>query len=386
MKTKLSVSKLITPARAIQNGAVIWDDEGRLLFCGAAENSPPISNSCIELSGFGAAPGLIDIHVHGGYGIEFGHGDIRRNLEIYSEWVARFGVTGFLITLSGPDSRFICHAIKSYVPLLSGHFNGAQPLGFHLEGPFLNPKKHGAFNPDWLRQPTIDEMQLYEIAAKGWVKQVSIAPELDGADALADYLKERGICVALAHSTADYKTASRALNGSFSHITHTFNTQSLFHHRNPGVVGAVLTSKSATAELIADGFHVHPAVMRILLKCIGAKRVVLITDAMPGAGLPDGSYDLVGRLVNVKDGKAFLPDGTIAGSTATLDACVRNMIDLVEVSLKDAIQMASMNPARVVGMGDHIGNLSPGKNADIIIFDNDFKINKTFIKGNEFLF
>lgn len=386
MNTKLSVSKLITPTKNIQNGTVIWDDVGKIIFCGAAENAPSISNTDIDQTGFSAAPGLIDIHVHGGFGIEFGFGDIQTGLENYSERIARFGVTGFLITISGPNPEFILNAINSYIPLLSHQFKGAQPLGFHLEGPFLNPKKHGAFNPDWLRQPTIDEMHLYYAAARDWIKQVSIAPELEGAHELADYLQERGIRASLAHSSADYETASRALNGAFSHVTHTFNAQSPLHHRNPGVVGAVLTSKSATAELIADGIHVHPAVMRILLNCIGMKRVVLITDAMPGAGLPDGSYDLLDQMVTVKDGKALLPDGTIAGSTATMDLCVRNMIDSVGVNLKDGIRMASINPAKVIGLGDHIGSLMPGKDADIIIFDNNLKIKKTFIKGKEILF
>jgi len=215
----------------------------------------------------------------------------------------------------------------------------------------------------------------------GWIKQVTLAPELDGVDEIAKFLQSNGVCPALGHSNADFNTASHALDNNFTHITHTYNAQSPFHHRQPGVVGAILTSDHATAELIADGLHVHPAAMRVLVRCLGVERIVLITDAMPGAGLPDGTFNLLGRDVCVSKGKALLPDGTLAGSTATMDICVRKMVHLVGTSLPDVIRMASLNPAAVIGVQNDIGSISTGKQADIAVFDKDLKIIMTIRNG-----
>ncbi len=382
MNTILSSCQLVTPFETIPDGAVAWNAEGKIIFTGPAKKAAHITGDRIDLKGMSAVPGLIDIHVHGGYGIAFGLGNLGEELKKYSEWISHFGVTGFLITITGPDPDFILRAIRAYIPLLEEGFDGAQPLGLHLEGPFINPQKHGAFDPAWIRQPSLKEMGAYLDAGKGWVRHVSLAPEMEGADKIANLLSDSGVRVALAHSNTDYETASRALRGKFTHVTHTFNAQSPLHHRQPGVVGAVLNSEDATAELIADGVHVHPAAMRILIRCLGAERVVLITDAMQGAGLPDGTYTLLGHQVTVKNGKALLPDGTIAGSTATLDACMRNMVEMVGISFADSVRMASHNPAEVIGVDDHIGSLALGKIANIAVFDKNLKVKMTFINGN----
>ncbi len=382
MVTILSSCQLITPFEVISDGAIAWDAEGRINFSGSAKNGAQIAGDRIDLKGMTASPGLIDIHVHGGYGIAFGLGSPGEELKKYSEWVTRFGVTGFIISITGPDPDFILHTIRTYIPLLEEGCNGAQPLGLHLEGPFITPKKHGAFNPAWIRQPSLKEMRAYLDTGKGWIRHVSLAPELEGADMIADMLSDSGILVALGHSDADYETASRALCGKFTHVTHTFNAQSPLHHRQPGVVGAVLNSEKASAELIADGVHVHPAAMRILIRCLGAERIVLITDAMPGAGLPDGSYTLLGQQAVVKDGKALLPNGTLAGSTATMDTCVRNMVKKVGIPFVDAVRMAAYNPAKVIGADDSIGSLTPGKKANITVFDKNLNVKMTFINGN----
>jgi len=382
MNTILSSYQLVTPFEIIPDGAVAWDAEGRTIFTGPVKKGAHIVGDRIDLKEMIAAPGLIDIHVHGGYGIAFGYGNLSEGLKKYSEWVTRFGVTGFVISITGPDPDFILHAIRTYIPLFEEGFIGAQPLGLHLEGPFLNPQKHGAFNPDWIRQPSLKEMRAYLDAGKSWIRHVSLAPELEGADKIADLLSESGIQVALGHSDADYEAASRALRGKFTHVTHTFNAQSPLHHRQPGVVGAVLDSEKATAELIADGVHVHPAAMRILIRCLGVERIVLITDAMSGAGLPDGSYTLLGQQAVVKDGKALLPNGTLAGSTTTMDTCIRNMVEQVGIPFADAVRMAAYNPAEAIGVDDSIGSLTPGKKANIAVFDKNLNVKMTFINGN----
>jgi len=382
MNTILSSCQLVTPFETIPDGAVAWDSEGKIIFAGPENKSEYIAGNRIDLKGMTAAPGLIDIHVHGGNGIAFGLGNLAEELKKYSKWVAHFGVTGFVITITGPDPDSILRTIRAYVPLLEEDYHGAQPLGLHLEGPFINPQKHGAFNPAWIRPPSLKEMRAYLDAGKGWIRHVSLAPELSGADEVADLLSDSGVRAALAHSNADYKTASRALRGKFTHVTHSFNAQSPLHHRQPGVVGAVLSSEKVSAELIADSVHVHPAAMRILTRCLGVERIVLITDAMPGAGLPDGTYTLLGQQAVIKNGKALLPDGTLAGSTATMDVCVRNMVGQVGVSFADALRMAAYNPAEVIGIDDSIGSLAPGKKANIAVFDKNLNVKMTFINGN----
>jgi N-acetylglucosamine-6-phosphate deacetylase len=382
MNTILFSCQLVTPFETISDGIVAWDTKGRIIYAGSEKEGAHLTGNRIDLKGMTAAPGLIDIHVHGGYGTAFGFGNLSEELNNYSNWVTHFGVTGFVLSITGPDPDFILQAIRAYIPLFEKDFVGAQPLGLHLEGPFINPQKHGAFNPAWIHLPSLKEMSAYLDAGKGWIRQVSLAPEMEGADQVADLLKNSRVCVALAHSNADFETASRALHGKYTHVTHTFNAQSPLHHRKPGVVGAVLSSEGVSAELIADGVHVHPAAMQILTRCLGTERIVLISDAMPGAGLPDGTHILLGQQVAVQNGKALLPNGTLAGSTATLDACVRNMVKLAGVPFANAVRMASYNPAGVIGVNDHIGSLVPGKKANIAVFDKNLNIKMTFINGN----
>jgi N-acetylglucosamine-6-phosphate deacetylase len=379
----LKVKELFTPLESICDAIIAWDENGIIIYAGAREDAPDLKGEVLNLSNLTAMPGLIDIHVHGGWGVEFGNGDLLAGLQTYSEKVTTSGVTGFLLTVSGPTHNAIVKMIAEYVPILEGTFLGAVPLGFHLEGPFLNPEQHGAFNPDWLHNPSIKEVREYIDAAQGWLRQVSLAPELENAFETAAYLREHGICASLAHTCAGYETAAKALAGDFTHITHTFNAQSSFHHRKPGVVGAILSSDNPSAELIADMVHVHPGAMKVLVRCLGSERIVLITDAMPGAGMVDGEYSLIGQLVKVKEGKAYLEDGTIAGSVATLDNCMHNMVKTVGVLPQEAARMASLNPTTVIRMEDTLGIVAVGRNADITLIDRDMKVRSVFVCGDQ---
>ncbi len=190
-----------------------------------------------------------------------------------------------------------------------GSFPGAQPLGLHLEGPYLNPEQKGTFHPAWLRSPVIEEVRALLVDGRGWIRQMTLAPELPHATEVAALLRDASVTAALGHSNTDYTTASQALAGPFTHVTHTFNAQRGFHHREPGVLGAVLASDAVTAELIADTVHVHPGAMKVLLRCLGTERVVLVTDAMAAAGLGDGKYELLGHAVFVKNGAARQANG-----------------------------------------------------------------------------
>ena len=382
MSIKITQATILTPFKTIENGEVLVSDEGKIFSSGALPNEEIKPDLSFDATGFYLAPGLIDIHVHGGFGVAFGMADLKGGLQKYSQEILTTGVTGFLLTVAAPDRQTLLDIIRSYIPILEEGLPGAQALGFHLEGPYLNKEKKGAFNPTWLRKPDLEEVKSIIAAGKGWIKQITIAPELKNAGKIADIFQKNGVVVALGHSNTDFKTASAALQGNFSHITHTFNAQSSFKHREPGVIGAVLASENATAELIADKVHVHPGAMKILYRCVGKNRLILITDAMPGAGLSDGTYDLVGHEVIVKDGYAKLADGTIAGSTARLIDCVANIHLDLHLSLNDALQCATYNPAKFLSQQDHLGTIEPGMDANLILFDKEFNIQLVLVKGN----
>ncbi len=335
----------------------------------------------IDLRGRLLVPGFIDLHHHGGDGISFEAGADPQQMAEHAAWAARNGVTGYLRTIAAPTQPELLALIRAHVDQMKGASGGARPLGLHLEGPFLNPDKAGAFNPGWLRAPDAGEIRAWLEAGEGWLRMVTLSPELPGALEAAHLLKDSGVVAAIGHTTSDYDTAARALSGDFSHSTHIFNAQSGFTHRDPGAVGAVLASDTATAEVIADGVHVHPAALKVLVRCLGPERVVLVTDSMPAAGLPDGAYSLVGQQVLVKDGAARLLDGTLAGSTATMPHCVCTMHRDAGVPLHQALQMASLNPARVIGADKVTGSLQLGKKADLVVIDEDVNVYLTMVNG-----
>jgi N-acetylglucosamine-6-phosphate deacetylase len=308
-------------------------------------------------------------------------GRIEEDLRAYSEWVSSTGVTGFLCSIAAPDAKALVQIVGTLADVLDAGVPGAEALGLHLEGPFISEEKKGAFNPAWLRPPAMEETEAVLKAGRGWIRQVSLAPELPGAQEVAACFRGAGVVVSLGHTNTDYTTASSALRGNFTHVTHTFNAQRGFHHREPGVFGAVMGSDEVTAELIADNIHVHPGAMKMLIRCLGTDRVVLITDAMAAAGLTDGEYELVGHTVTVKDGQARLADGTLAGSTATLNQCLRNVNQKVGVPLLEAVKMASLNPARAMGFANRLGSLAVGKDASLAVIDEEVKVYLTMVKG-----
>jgi N-acetylglucosamine-6-phosphate deacetylase len=377
----LYYTNILTPTEVIKNGAITISED-QITYVGSMENAPEVSGLKMNLRDKYVVPGFIDVHVHGGKGIAFGESnDPRKELQAYSEWITCAGVTGYLCSLAAPDATTLAEKISLFADVLDAGIAGAQPLGLHLEGPFINIKKKGAFNPAWLRKPSIEEAESFLKAGRGWIRQMTLSPELPGAQQIAALYRSKGVVVSMGHTDADYETASAAIKGDYRHVTHTFNAQSEFHHRHPGVFGAVLASDEINAELIADTIHVHPGAMMVLLRCLGTNRVVLITDAMPGTGLPDGVYDLVGFKVTVKDGYANLPDGTIAGSTVLLNQCVHNINRFLNIPLNEAVKMASLNPARSMGFDDRLGRLAVGKEANLVVIDEDVNVYMAMVKG-----
>jgi N-acetylglucosamine-6-phosphate deacetylase len=382
MATVLYYATVFTPTEIIKRGTVVVSDAGRITYVGSTKDAPRVDGLRMDMRGRIVVPGFMDVHVHGGNGITFGASDkIAEDLAAYSEWVASTGVTGFLCSIAAPTAEELVHLVTAFADALDAGTPGAEALGLHLEGPFLSVEKKGAFNPAWLRQPAMEEAEAALEAGRGWIRQMSLAPELPGAQEVAARLREAGVVVSLGHTNADYATARAALRDNFTHVTHTFNAQRGFHHRAPGVFGAVMTSDEVTAELIADTIHVHPGAMKMLVRCLSTDRVVLITDAMAGTGLPDGTYELVGHTVTVKEGRATLSDGTLAGSTATLNRCVRNVNQRVGVPLPEAVKMASLNPARAMGLADRLGSIAVGKDASLVVMDEEVNVYLTMVKG-----
>ena len=329
-------------------------------------------------------PGLIDIHVHGGKGLTFGeHPDrLEEELREYSHWVASSGIIGFVCSIAAPDARQLIDLVSKYAIVLERGLPGAECLGLHLEGPFLSETRRGAFNASWLHNPTFAEVNALIKAGKGWIRQVTIAPELSGAIETAQFLHVSGITAAIGHTDGDYETICKALALGYNHVTHMFNAMSTFSHFAPGAVGAILTSDDVSVELIADGIHVHPGAMKLLLRCLGPERVTLVTDAMAGAGMPDGVYELIGSPVVVKDGQARRSeDGRLAGSTATLNQCVFNMIHLAGATFEQSVSMASANPARVIHLATHLGSLDTGKDASYALVDEQLQVYRTVLRG-----
>ena len=374
---------LVTPTAVIRSGVLHVAADGRIASLGPAAGALRTDGERFDAQGMVVAPGLIDIHVHGGHGLAFGTPEtLAEDLRAYSAWVVSTGVTGFLCSVAAPDAPALTRMVAAYAALLdAGGFPGAVPLGLHLEGPFLNPGKRGAFNAAWLRGPSVAEARAFLDAGRGWVRQVTLSPELPEAPAVAALLRRAGVVAALGHSEAGYDTAAEALRGDYTHVTHTFNAQRGLHHREPGVVGAVLTSERVTAELIADGIHVHPGATRVLLRCLGPDRITLISDAMQAAGLGDGVFTLVGQTVTVRNGEAQLADGTIAGSTATMNHCVRMMHRTVGATLADAVKMASLTPARAMGLTEAAGSLAAGQPASLVVFDDNFDVRLSLVHG-----
>jgi N-acetylglucosamine-6-phosphate deacetylase len=371
---------LLTPLEQISNAAIQvangrvvdagpWNDvrhraTGPVLDCG--ENT--------------VVPGFVDVHIHGsgGWNVMRGPDAVRE----VSQFIAQFGVTSWLPTLlpraSIPE---LVDVIRANLVALTEPGNAAQAIGYHLEGPYLNPKRPGAIWREWFRPPNVAEIEQLLSAAPGWVRLMTLAPELPGGLEAVRALRAGGATASIGHSDARSSEALAAVGAGVTHATHTFNAMRPLHHRDPGVVGAVLVSSAITAELIADGVHVEPVAMQALIQAKGAARVALITDAVAPAGLPDGSYDFDGQPITVKAGKATLADGTIAGSVGTFDAGVRRVVRECGVGLADAALMAATVPARSVGVADRKGSITAGRDADLVVLDADLRVRLTMARG-----
>lgn len=331
------------------------------------------------------APGFVDIHIHGSAGYDVMQADAagRRGFE---QFLARHGVTSYYpTTVAAPVSVIeralerIADAIESPESQDHGIEGRAQPLGIHLEGPFLSPVRCGVHRPEHLLVPSLPVFDRFWQAARGNIQLITIAPELEGALEVIAAAKTRGVCASLGHSDADLETTRSAVAAGARHATHTFNAMRPLRHRDPGIVGGVLTDTRMTADVIADGLHLDPTIVQLFLNAKGVDSAVLITDATSATGMPDGKYQLGTLDVELKDG-VIQREGKLAGSVLTMDRAVRNVTKFAGWDLQQAVTIATANPAYVAGLVSK-GILEPGADADFVVLSENGEVQATVIQG-----
>jgi N-acetylglucosamine-6-phosphate deacetylase len=345
-------------------------DQGRIIAVGnqALSLSAPRACQILDTTDFIVVPGFIDVHVHGGQGYDAQDATTDAIQQIAS-FHLRHGTTALLPTVAaGPPAvmEAVLLAIKNYQK--QPPHSGAGVLGAHFEGPFLNPLQAGAQNPLYLRKPNLTEVRRWFQVGGNTLRLITLAPELPGITSLMPLFKANKVIVAAGHSVATYQEIKTAVNSGLKHITHTFNATGVFHQREPGIIGAALSLPELSTEIIADGRHVHPALIKILYQC-KKQKMMLVTDAIRGAGMSDGQYYFADQPVFIKKGSAYLLNGTLAGSTLTMDAAVRYIVRQVGFSLPQAIALASTNPARLLGLQHCKGTIAPGMDADLVLLN-----------------
>ncbi|MGF7060484.1 N-acetylglucosamine-6-phosphate deacetylase [Brassicibacter mesophilus] len=364
-------NKIINNGRVVINNGVIEQ---------IIEEDISIYEDEIDLSMYKILPGFIDIHVHGGNGYDTMDGKYESINEI-SKYVSKNGVTGFLPTTVTAKWEKIINAIKAVDDAMKTGVEGAEILGSYIEGPFISKDQKGAHPEEYILPIDIYKAKEIVEAAPAAVKVVAIAPEKENAIELIKMLKSHNIKVSIGHSNASYEETILAIENGADIAIHTFNAMKGLHHREPGTVGAVLSNDKIYSELISDTIHVHPAVMKILVKCKGLDKVCLITDCMMAGGLDDGQYQLGELAVTVKDSIARIDSGSLAGSTLRLIDAIKNMINKVEISPVDAVNMASIVPASILGMDNTVGSIQEGKKANFAIIDDEYNVVMTIVNG-----
>lgn len=374
MSILVKAGTLLTPSGFMSNAVLAIDGDTIVGF-----QQPETDSTCIDLSRYRVLPGLIDMHIHGARGYDVMDGTPQA-IYTMSEWLAQTGVTSFLGTTVTAGMSRTKAALENIARCSQENLPGARLLGAYLEGPYIGLEYRGAHHQDYIRPVDWEEIDALIVAGKGIVKVVALAPEKAGS--VVEKLVSRGIKVAMGHSNATYAETMAAIRQGASLAVHIFNGMRSLHHREPGIVGAALTSPNVFAELIADGVHVAPAVMDIVKRCKGVDGIVLISDCIRAGGLADGVYTLGELDVTVKQGIARVKGSeSLAGSTLKLLDGVRNMVEKVNTPLADAVVMASLNVARALGVDSWLGSIELGKRADLIAIDDDYNVVFTMVGG-----
>src|SRR5215469_13045542 len=387
MKTVFTARCLYTPIEQIQNPLLVVED-GRIAEIASRSEREAPSSPLIDFGDAILAPGFFDIHIHGGAGLDVMRASASE-LPALGKFLASHGVTEYFpTTVAAPlDATYmalerLADAIEAgeTKAATNGDPMQARPLGIHLEGPFLSHKRRGVHPPEYLVAPTLEVFERLWQAARGHVRMMTIAPEIPGAMEVIAEAARRNVCVSIGHSDAEIIFARDAVQAGARHATHTFNAMRPLDHREPGIIGEVLSDDRLSADLIADGIHVAPEVVKLFLQAKGTERAVLITDAISATGMPDGRYQLGPIQVDVKDGKCT-SNGSLAGSVLTMDRAIRNVTKFSGWSLRDAVRAATLNPARAVGLAGNHGVLGAGSRADFTVLGPNSEVIRTIVGG-----
>ena len=325
----------------------------------------------IDAEGLLVLPGLVDIHSHGAAGEDFSDGN-PEGLKKILQYEKRCGITSYCPTsMTFPKERLrqIFASIKG-----AQTEDGATVVGINMEGPFLDPAKKGAHVEKWIAAPDVAFVRELNQDADGLVRLVTVAPNMDGAEEFIKEMHEE-VCISLGHTAADYDCASRAMKLGAHHVTHLYNAMQPFGHRAPGLIGAAMDDPECMVELICDGYHIHPSAIRAAFRMFGSERVILISDSMRATGMENGTYELGGQEVTVKDRKAVLKDGTLAGSATNLYGCMCKAVEF-GIPLEQAIMAATANPARSIGIFDRVGSIRIGKQADLLLVSENLELKR----------
>jgi len=367
----------------VRDGMIVW--MGKDVDFQAPSDDAMIhsADQVIDANGDWVLPGFIDIHVHGGFGSDFMDANVH-SIDTIARFHNQHGTTAMLATSLTASREVLSTVIAAADQYIRSDMPYAQLLGVHLEGPFICHKFCGAQNPNFIVPPQLAWIEQWIEQFPGIIRQVTLAPETDHALPLIAWLDEHHIIAACGHTDASYEQIELAVEQGLRHGVHTFNAMRMLHHREPGTVGAVLTDDRLSAEVIADGHHVHPACIKLIHRAKQAGKMLLVTDAMSAAGLNDGDYALGALEVKVHHGVARLTsNGSLAGSTLTMIAAMRFMVEQIGLSVPQASRLASGNPASLLGIANQSGDLTVGKQADILLISESLHIRNVWVKGRE---
>jgi len=382
MRTIVTADALFDGAGVVQNPVIAVEDGEVRSISTREATSLPSGAEVVDFPGAMLAPAFFDVHIHGAAGHDVMEGTAEA-LGAVGRFLASRGTGSFLATTVTAPLDATLRSLEGLAKLIAHEpvKDSARPLGIHLEGPFLSHAKRGVHPPEYLLEPNVAIFdKLYE-ASEGKVRLMTLAPELPGAAELAAHAVKRGVRVSLGHSNATAAETRAAIAAGASSATHTFNAMRPLDHREPGILGEVLTDDGIFAELICDGIHSAPEMARIWWRAKGAKRAILVTDAMSAAGMPDGEYQLGGFAVQVANGRAT-HDGVLAGSVLTIDRALANCIAFTGATVEDGLRLVTANPAAMTGLGDGVGRVAVGLAANLVAVGKDGSLMATMIGGH----
>jgi N-acetylglucosamine-6-phosphate deacetylase len=383
MITLIHVGRALTPTTEINDAGILIREDVIEEIGPRAGMSLPTGAQEVRASHKTAIPGFIDVHIHGAGGHDVMEGTAAA-LRSITRKVSEYGTTSLVattVTASTDDTVRAAEGIAAYIGRQHETDEPrAEILGIHFEGPFISKERRGVHPPEWIQLPSAETLRRFLQAAAGNARILTMAPEVLGAAPCIDTAREAGVVVSMGHTDATYEQARAAMARGVRNATHVYNAMRPFSHRDPGVIGAVLTSPDVNAELIADGVHVEEPAMKLLLLAKGAARVILVSDGLSATGMPDGKYMLGGFEVTVSGGVCRNADGILAGSTLTLDRALRNIVAL-GITLPDAVRMLTLNPASMLGIEFKKGSLRVGADADILLLDQGLQIRNVWARG-----